>query len=142
MIKDFLENLKGSNLLTNFVIDHYIDESDNYETPKDLLNSMQELQQFGCSSGMIEELIYYDDTVKFFDKYVYEINDILSKTQEATGYSIEELFGNKFDKSDPLIKNYPNKNLLAWFGFEETANNLYDLICEKLEENQYEYINN
>ena len=142
MIKDFLENLKGSNLLTNFVIDHYIYESDNYETPNDLLNSMQELQQFGCSSGMIEELIYYDDTVKFFDKYVYEINDILSKTQEATGYSIEELFGNKFDKSDPLIKNYQNKNLLAWFGFEETASNLYDLICEKLEENQYECINN
>ena len=40
MIKDFLENLKGSNLLTNFVIDHYIYESDNYETPNDLLNSI------------------------------------------------------------------------------------------------------
>ena len=37
MIKDFLENLKGSNRLTNHVIDYYIDESLDYESTDDLL---------------------------------------------------------------------------------------------------------
>ena len=132
MIKELLENLKGSNRLTNHVLDYYIDESVDYESPDDLLKSMQTLQQYGCVSGMIGELIYYDDTIKFFDEYKNEINDILSETIECTGCSVEELFGDKFDKKDPLIINYSNKNLLAWFGFEETVNNLYQNIYEKM----------
>ena len=87
MIREFLENLKGSNRLTNHVLDYYIDESVDYESPDDLLKSMEDLQQHGCVSGMIGELIYYDDTIKFFDEYKDEINDILSNVIEGTGCS-------------------------------------------------------
>lgn len=132
MIKDFLENLKGSNRLTNRVIDYYIDESVDYESEEDLLSSMEDLQKYGCVSGMIRDLIYYDDTTKFFDDYKEEINEMLSNLTDGTGCSIEELFGDKFDKEDPLVIDYSNKNLLAWFGFEETSYNLYDDIKEKL----------
>jgi hypothetical protein len=31
------------------------------------------------------------------------------------------LFGDKWDKTDPLARDSGNQNLLAWFGFEETA---------------------
>ena len=141
MIKDFLENLKGNNRLTNCVLDYYIDESAEYDSTDDLLTSMEELQQYGCISGMIGELIYYDDTEKFFDNYKEEINEILSNVIEGTGCSMEELFGDKFDKEDPLVIDYSNKNLLAWFGFEETVNNLYENIKEKLKyiDLDYEY---
>ena len=141
MIREFLENLKGSNRLTNHVLDYYIDESVDYESPDDLLKSMEDLQQYGCQSGMINGLIYYDDTTKFFDEYKDEINDILSEVLEGTGCSMEELFGDKFDENDPLIIDYSNKNLLAWFGFEETVNNLYENIREKLKHDDlgYEY---
>ena len=139
MIQEFLENLKGSNKLTNHILDYYIDESADYESPEDLLKSMEDLQQYGCVSGMIRELIYYDDTIKFFDEYKYEINDILSEVIEGTGCSMEELFGEKFDKYDPLVIDYSNKNLLAWFGFEETVNNLYENIREKLKNNDLDY---
>ena len=63
MIKDVLEKLKGNNQLTNHVIDYYIDESNNYESSDELLSSMKNLQEYGCVSGMIGELIYYDDTI-------------------------------------------------------------------------------
>ena len=141
MIQEFLEDLKGSNKLTNHVLDYYIDESVDYDTPDDLLKSMEDLQQYGCQSGMINGLIYYDDTTKFFDEYKDEINDILSEVLEGTGCSMEELFGDKFDENDPLIIDYSNKNLLAWFGFEETVNNLYENIREKLKHDDlgYEY---
>lgn len=135
MIQRFLEELKGKNKLTNFVIDHYINESSDYESVEDLLSNMEDLQQYGCISGMIPELIYYDDTNDFFDNYKEEINQMLFETIEGTGCSIEELFGNKFDKEDPLIIECINKNLFAWFGFEETAYHLYDEVCEKVKNN-------
>ncbi len=136
MIKEILENLKSNNRLTNRVLDYYIDESDNYNAD-DMLQRMEELQKYGCVSGMINELIYYDDTTKFFDEYVDEINDTLSEVMENTGCSMEELFGDKFDKSDPLITGCYNKNLLAWFVFEETSYQLYNQIYDKLKNNVY-----
>ena len=81
---------------------------------------MEDLQQYGCVSGMVSNLIYYDDTNKFYDEYREEINELLSETLNMTGLSINELFGKNFDSDDPLILDYSNKNLLAWFGFEET----------------------
>ena len=64
-------------MLTNCVLDYYIDESAEYDSTDDLLTSMEELQQYGCISGMIGELIYYDDTEKFFDNYKEEILEML-----------------------------------------------------------------
>ena len=137
MINEFLEDLKGSNKLTNHVIDYYMDRE--YESSDELLKSMEDLQQYGCISGIINELIYYDDTTKFFDKYKEEINELLSNLIDGTGLSMQELFGDKFDNDDPLIVDYNNKNLLAWFGFEETVNNLYERISEKLKNNNLDY---
>ena len=52
---------------------------------------------------------------------------------------MEEIFGDKFDKEDPLVLDITNKNLLAWFGFEETASQIYEQIIEKVNSNQYDY---
>ena len=47
-------------------------------------------------------------------------------------YAPSELFGDKWDKEDPLAQTTCNQNLLAWFGFEETLRNIgYNF--EKLE---------
>ena len=35
-------------------------------------------------------------------------------------YAPSDLFGDKWDKEDPLAQDICNQNLLAWFGFEET----------------------
>lgn len=70
---------------------------------------MEDLQRYGCISGMINDLIYYDDTNRFYDDYKEDINYLLSDVLSGTGYSIDELFGDKFDKEDPLIMEYSNK---------------------------------
>ena len=39
-------------------------------------------------------------------------------------YAPSDLFGNKWDKEDPLAQDTYNQSLLAWFGFEETLTNI------------------
>ena len=54
-----------------------------------------------------------------------EIDELLYDLMNGTGiYSLPELFGDKWDKEDPLGNNDFNMNLLAWFGFEETMRNI------------------
>lgn len=89
---------------------------------------VEDLLQHGCVSGMVSRLIYYSDTIKFYDDHIEEINELLKDTLDSTGLSITELFGDKFDNEDPLVQDTNNKNLLAWFAYEETARNLYEFV--------------
>ena len=96
------------------------------ETAEDSYDGDQEavyrdLMKGGCQSGMVGHLIYYNDTLAFYQHYQEDIGKLLYQTKESTGLSIEELFGEKWDRHDPLARETTNQNLLAWFGFEETA---------------------
>jgi len=82
---------------------------------------MKDLMYGGCQSGYVGHLIYYTDTTKFYKKYSKEINELLSNFHENSF----TLFGDKWDVGDPLALEPMNQCLLAWFGFEETAQNLY-----------------
>lgn len=73
----------------------------------------------------MSELVYCSGARIFYEKYRNEINDLLNETMRLTGrYSLSEIFGNEFDAEDPLIIGSNNKNLLAWFGFEESLHNV------------------
>jgi len=87
---------------------------------------IDDLMYGGCQSGMVGSLIYYTDTVKFYKKYKAEIKELLKDAMNDSGLSIPELFGDKWDNSDPFCEEDGNQNLLAWFGFEETARHLAD----------------
>lgn len=85
------------------------------------------LQQYGCVSGMISELVYYSDTTAFYETHKEAINELLSETLAAIGVdSPIDVFGDKWDKEDPLCLETTNQNLLAWFAFEEIARQLSD----------------
>lgn len=102
----------------NYVIDRWGDYNDKKYIFTDVLIH-------GCQSGVVTELIYYSDTVRFYKQYRQEINDLLYDAMSGTGlYTPSELFGNKWDKEDPLAQGICNQNLLAWFGFEETLRNI------------------
>lgn len=102
----------------NYVIDRWSDYTDKKNIFTDVLNH-------GCQSGIVSELIYYTDTVRFYQQYKEEINGLLYDAMNGTGlYSPSELFGSKWDKEDPLAQDTYNQNLLAWFGFEETLRNI------------------
>lgn len=127
-LKEKLESLKNNNKLNNFVIDYYLEDENIKQT-------MEDLSRYGCKSGMINSLIYYQDTEKFYKDHQLEINNLLEELIEVTGTNnIYELLPN-LDKEDPLMLESHNQNELAWFGFEEVSNKLYT----ELFENEIEY---
>lgn len=74
----------------------------------------------GCSTGIVSHLIYYKETLAFYRKHRAEIDGLLyDLINEGAINSPADLNG--WDKSDPLARDTNNQNLLAWFGFEETA---------------------
>ena len=85
----------------------------------------------GCSSGMVSDLIYTADCVRFYKRHQKEIDGLLAQMVSDTGLAPHELFkGNShnmgWDAEDPLARDDTNQNILAWFGFEETARRLAD----------------
>jgi hypothetical protein len=86
-----------------------------------------DLFQGGCQSGMVGHLIYHHDTLAYYRKHRAEIETLLAEYMDDLGVdSPVDLFGDRWDKSDPFARDTQNKNLLAWFGFEETARRLCD----------------
>ena len=85
---------------------------------------VRELLQYGCKSGVEPEMIYYDDTVKFFKKYREEINELLGNLVKETGLELGQLLKD-WDIDDPLASDTYNQNLLAWVAWEETVYRLY-----------------
>lgn len=109
---------KDGTPLQKRVCNYVIDEWSNYD---DKRNIFTDVLHYGCQSGMVGFLIWYSDTVRFYKQYKSEIDEMLYELMYETGiYSLPELFGNKWDKEDPLGNSDFNMNLLAWFGFEET----------------------
>ena len=80
---------------------------DNY-TMQDIIN---DLNQGGCQSGFINDLIYYSDTEKFYKRHEEEIEDLLIEI----GYSRDLVCGD----IDFNITTYTNN--AAWIAFEVTA---------------------
>ena len=87
----------------------------------DVQGVIKDLLHGGCQSGFVGHLIYYTDTVKFYKRHRDDISALLAEIIESMGLSVGELFGDNWDKSDPLADDTQNQNLLAWFGFEECA---------------------
>lgn len=104
------------------VLNYISDEWGSYNDKTDIF---KDVLYHGCQSGTVGFLIYYSDTVRFYKRYKTEIDTLLYELMEDTGlHAPSELFGNKWDKEDPLANDVYNQNLLAWFGFEETMRNI------------------
>ena len=104
----------------------------------DPLGNYQDLQQGGCQSGVVGGLIYYTDTVAFYKRHQQEIDAMLYELCQDTGSNPRQLFGDKWDDEDLFARDVYNQNLLAWFGFEETACRLveYDDVLSELDEEE------
>ena len=87
----------------NYVIDRWGDYSDKSGIFTDVLH-------YGCQSGVVGELIYYSDTVRFYKQYRQEINELLYRLMKEMGsYAPSDLFGDKWDKEDPLAQDVNKK---------------------------------
>jgi hypothetical protein len=118
LTKENVKSLQGKSPLIDYVLGYVLEQWDDYDDKTDIF---MDVLEHGCQSGVVTSLIYYDDTTKFYDNYKAEINALLYDLMAETGiYNPSELFGDKWDREDPLALDVLNKNLLAWFAFEET----------------------
>ena len=119
-LREKLESLKATKL-EQVVIDWILDKTEDYD---DIQSVIEDLLQHGCQSGMVSDLISYSDTIAFYLEHQKEIDSLLYELLQDTGLSVKELFGDKWDDEDPLANDQFNRNLLAWFAFEETCHRI------------------
>ena len=114
-----LNNYTANTELEKEVIAIITNEASDYDSLEAWLS---DLLNHGCVSGMVGALTYYCDTLAFASNNAEDINELLSNQLSMFGMSSPaELFGDKWDKEDNLCLDTTNRNLLAWFAFEETA---------------------
>ncbi len=110
--------------LVRAVVKSIKSHSSGYDSPVGFIN---DLLRGGCESGIVGELIYYKDTLAFFKRHQKEITQLMyDLMQDIGGTSPADLFGKKWDLEDPFARDTTNQNLLAWFGYEETARKIND----------------
>ena len=78
-IKEIKRN--SNSPLTKRVCNYAIGEWSDYSDKKTIFT---DVLYHGCQSGIVGELIYYIDTVKFYKQYRQEINDLLYETMNGT----------------------------------------------------------
>ena len=103
-MKEELQELRRCVNVTDLykdVIDIVLNHIDEYENPQDYFKDVIE---YGCSSGLVVELITYHDTQEFFTKHMEDIFNLYNELKKELGTIEMEL----------------NANDLAWLGFEET----------------------
>lgn len=113
--------------MNNLIIECKEIIENNLESYDNASDFFDDLSQNGCQSGMVSELIWYSDTVAFYERHESDISEMLSDMLDSYGLnSPDELFGDNWDKTDPLAVEDLNRNLLAWFAFEEVCYRLAD----------------
>ena len=128
-VKEIIRDMK-KNRLYKRVINEIVEDSKDYSG-----NNLQERLQarlqdisYGLSSGIVGSMIYYKDTTKFFNLYRKEIEKLWQEFSFETGMKLSDL--RDFDESDPFIRDTSNKNLLAWWAYEEIAVMLENQLCD------------
>ena len=80
---------------------------------EELKDHIKDILQYGCISGTVNDMIYYSDTVKFFNCYRKEILAMLQAPDKIVNY---------FDDTywlDHKKYSIEEKNHLAWFIYED-----------------------
>ena len=118
MLLNVIESLKvGDNNLRCEVLDILVNHIEDCENFEEVRNFMEDLRAYGCVSGMIGELVYYNDTKKFFINNLDEIQDYLNDLIQEHLYSI-----NKFDYNE-----------IVWVVFETIANEYFYTIEDEMD---------
>ena len=107
-----------SSQIIKYVCDYIVERWGDYVDKRDIF---LDVMKSGCKSGVCRDLVFYEQTKRFYETYKKEINKLLYLSDYD---NLADLFGSEWDPYDPLALEDDNQNLLAWFGFEETITNI------------------
>lgn len=82
---------------------------------EELKDHIKDIFNYGCISGIVSDLIYYEDTVKFFNCYRKEILSMLRDDNKIINYFNSEYW------LDHSRYNIYEKNDLTWFIYESVV---------------------
>jgi hypothetical protein len=122
--KTALQNLKKEtdNNLKKDALQIAINNIGRYDKPE---MWFEDLMSHGCSSGLIGELVYYTDTVKFFEKHKEEIFELA--IDESENYGSSNVFDFLSGLNGANVGDYDQfANLMAWFAFETVIRQIYE----------------
>ena len=94
------------------------------------IDTLREIVEHGCASGVAHDHIYYADCIKFYDTYEDEITDYI--VDNFGSEMLVELFSN----NEGNLRGY--KNDLVWTFIEMNASTIIeeyeDVTCQELSE--------
>jgi len=98
----------------------FYDYMQSYDTEE-----LQDIATYGCVNGSATGLIYYSDTLAFYDAFDDELHEQLADWVNCVG-----------EQPDFIVKELGNatgfKNAVVWFVAEKYANDITDLRhCEE-----------
>ena len=80
---------------------------------------IKNISEKGCVNGACNDLIYYDDTTKFYDDHKNEIWELLEDEAEEFGFNnVFEFMGTWSHYAKNVNSDTSFKNLLAWWSVE------------------------
>ena len=81
---------------------------------EELKDHIKDILQYGCISGTVNDMIYYNDTIKFFNCYRKEILSMLQDPDKNIYSEYTHLLDHK-------KYSISEKNDLSWFAYDNTV---------------------
>ena len=116
---------------------------EDYDNIEDIFN---DLFTGGCQSGIVTDLIYYEDTLKFYNKHKYEIeifiDEILEIEDVETLEGIQELVRYFPDLEDEDTRIFDGQDRIIDKAMDDLKDdyNLDDFSTEEIEQMEDDYI--
>jgi hypothetical protein len=129
LVAELVENVEvfGVETLRGYVAQSILDNA-HTNNVDDVSSFMDDVMRYGCVSGTVTDMIYYVDTLAFFDKYVDFIEDILNEYDLLEdGAELDKFITLKYvtdeDDIQELEEMYDfnvtgEKNRYAWMAYE------------------------
>ena len=127
-VQTILNDMSNDNAMYKWVIDDVMDSVIDYEgdsMDEKLKSRLEEIIDHGCQSGTVGSLIYYTDTVKFFDNFNDEIYDMIDYDGAQ---SVLKMLQQKCDLTDIIMGADIVKNYLTWMAYETVCSDILDVI--------------
>lgn len=91
------------------------------QEPEDIVS----ISDNGCVNGACNDLIYYNDTVKFYYDHKDEIWELLEQESEEFGHNtVFDFMGTWSEYAKNVTSDTTFKNLLAWWSVEHVCNQI------------------